>query len=194
MSSQTGVLNYPLWLICIVSSGWVCSDSTSPVPIVMVEMLTFTPLFALMIFAVSHGIADDIHEAAQINGANILSYRFTTLSVLRAVYVGMIWVYQVIELLAIFWLSRSYIEDIHRGIQKSAEIGFEKSMLVLFHIVLPLIRQGLIGVSRLVFLMSWHNFALGLMFRSESATITALLLKSLNPGLKLHSFLRKGLW
>ncbi|TIO04427.1 MAG: carbohydrate ABC transporter permease, partial [Mesorhizobium sp.] len=77
-------------------------------------------------------------------------------------YLGMIWVYQVVTLPMIVWLSRSYIDDIPKDIEEAAAIDGAKPVRIVLHIVLPLLKPGLIGASLLVFLLAWHNFALGL--------------------------------
>ena len=108
-------------------------------------------------------------------------------------YAGMIWVYQVITLPMIVWLSRSYIEDIPREVEEAAAIDGAKTGRILFHIVLPLLKPGLIGASLLVFLLAWHNFALGLMLSSHRAPVTVALLKLLNPGLSFYPVVAAGL-
>lgn len=108
-------------------------------------------------------------------------------------YVGMIWVYQVITLPMIVWLSRSYIEDIPKDIEEAAAIDGAKPVRVVLHIVLPLLKPGLIGASLLVFLLAWHNFALGLMLSSDRAPVTVALLKLLNPGLQFYPVVAAGL-
>lgn len=108
-------------------------------------------------------------------------------------YIGMIWVYQVITLPMIVWLSRSYVEDIPKDIEEAAAIDGAKPFRVVLHIVLPLLKPGLIGASLLVFLLAWHNFALGLMLSSTKAPVTVALLKLLNPGVKFYPVMAAGL-
>jgi multiple sugar transport system permease protein len=108
-------------------------------------------------------------------------------------YFGMIWVYQVITLPMIVWLSRSYVEDIPKDIEEAAAIDGAKPVRVVLHIVLPLLKTGLIGASLLVFLLAWHNFALGLMLSSTKAPVTVALLKLLNPGVQFYPVMAAGL-
>jgi multiple sugar transport system permease protein len=108
-------------------------------------------------------------------------------------YVGMIWVYQVVTLPMIVWLSRSYVEDIPKDIEEAAAIDGAKPFRVVLHIVLPLLKTGLIGASLLVFLLAWHNFALGLMLSSTKAPVTVALLKLLNPGVQFYPVMAAGL-
>ncbi len=108
-------------------------------------------------------------------------------------YIGMIWVYQVVTLPMIVWLSRSYVEDIPKDIEEAAAIDGAKPFRVVLHIVLPLLKTGLIGASLLVFLLAWHNFALGLMLSSTKAPVTVALLKLLNPGVQFYPVMAAGL-
>ncbi|MDL2409149.1 carbohydrate ABC transporter permease [Rhizobium calliandrae] len=108
-------------------------------------------------------------------------------------YLGMIWVYQVITLPMIVWLTRSYVEDIPKDIEEAAAIDGAKPFRIVLHIVLPLLKTGLIGASLLVFLLAWHNFALGLMLSSTKAPVTVALLKLLNPGVQFYPVMAAGL-
>jgi ribokinase len=51
-------------------------------------------------------------------------------------YFGMIWVYQVITLPMIVWLSRSYIEDIPKDIEEAAAMDGAKPFRIVLHVVL----------------------------------------------------------
>ncbi|MGY3610423.1 MULTISPECIES: carbohydrate ABC transporter permease [unclassified Bradyrhizobium] len=108
-------------------------------------------------------------------------------------YFGMIWVYQVITLPMIIWLSRSYIEDIPKDIEEAAAMDGAKPFRVVVHIVVPLLKPGLIGASLLIFLLAWHNFALGLILSSTKAPVTVALLKLLNPGVQFYPVMAAGL-
>ena len=108
-------------------------------------------------------------------------------------YFGMIWVYQVVTLPMIVWLSRSYIEDIPRDIEEAAAIDGAKPLKIILYIVLPLLKPALVGASLLVFLLAWHNFALGLMLSSTRAPVTVALLKLLNPGVQFYPVMAAGL-
>ncbi|MGY3238094.1 multiple sugar transport system permease protein [Bradyrhizobium sp. USDA 4472] len=108
-------------------------------------------------------------------------------------YFGMIWVYQVVTLPMIIWLSRSYIEDIPKDIEEAAAMDGAKPYRVVWHIVLPLLKPGLIGASLLIFLLAWHNFALGVILSSTKAPVTVALLKLLNPGVQFYPVMAAGL-
>lgn len=108
-------------------------------------------------------------------------------------YIGMIWVYQVVTLPMIVWLTRSYIEDIPKDIEEAAAMDGAKPVRIVVHIVLPLLKPGLIGASLLIFLLAWHNFALGLILSSTKVPVTVALLKLLNPGVQFYPVMAAGL-
>lgn len=108
-------------------------------------------------------------------------------------YVGMIWVYQLITLPMIIWLSRSYVEDIPVEIEEAAAICGAKRPQIMLQVILPLLRPGLVGASLLVFLLAWHNFALGLILTADIPPVTVALLKLLNPGVNFYPVVSAGL-
>jgi multiple sugar transport system permease protein len=108
-------------------------------------------------------------------------------------YLGMIWVYQVLTLPMIIWLSRSYVEDIPLEIEEAAAICGASRQVIMLRVVLPLLRPGLVGASLLVFLLAWHNFALGLILTADKSPLTVALLKLLNPGVNFYPVVSAGL-
>ncbi|WP_306256772.1 carbohydrate ABC transporter permease [Pararhizobium sp. IMCC21322] len=108
-------------------------------------------------------------------------------------YIGMIWVYQLITLPMMIWLSRSYVEDIPYEIEEAAAICGASKPQIIFKVVIPLLKPGLVGASLLVFLLAWHNFALGLMLSAKNAPVTVALLKLLNPGVNFYPVVSAGL-
>ncbi|MXX89144.1 MAG: carbohydrate ABC transporter permease [Boseongicola sp. SB0677_bin_26] len=108
-------------------------------------------------------------------------------------YLGMIWVYQLVTLPMIIWLSRSYVEDIPLEMEEAAAICGAKRPRIILQVVLPLLRPGLVGASLLVFLLAWHNFALGLILTAKNTPVTVALLKLLNPGVSFYPVVSAGL-
>ena len=108
-------------------------------------------------------------------------------------YIGMIWVYQLVTLPMMIWLSRSYVEDIPFEIEEAAAICGASKLQIIFKVVIPLLKPGLVGASLLVFLLAWHNFALGLMLSAKNSPVTVALLKLLNPGVNFYPVVSAGL-
>lgn len=72
MNPETGVLNYFLSFIGITDFPWTSNAETAMFAVIFIDVWTFTPFFALLIFAGLRGISPDIIEAARINGAKAL--------------------------------------------------------------------------------------------------------------------------
>lgn len=69
MNPQTGILNYIFSLAGLGPFAWISDPKTALLSIILIDVWTYTPFFALIIFAGLQGITDDIREAARINGA-----------------------------------------------------------------------------------------------------------------------------
>ncbi|RWI16600.1 MAG: sugar ABC transporter permease [Mesorhizobium sp.] len=69
MDPQRGILNYLLSLVGIAPFPWISDPATALVSLILIDVWTYTPFFALIIFAGLQGITDDIREAARVNGA-----------------------------------------------------------------------------------------------------------------------------
>jgi len=69
MNPGTGVLNYFLSFIGITNFPWTSSADTAMFAVIFIDVWTFTPFFALIIFAGLRGITPDIIEGARMNGA-----------------------------------------------------------------------------------------------------------------------------
>ncbi|MBX4899772.1 sugar ABC transporter permease [Rhizobium bangladeshense] len=69
MNPQSGVLNYLLSLVGLGPFAWISDPATALISVILIDVWTYTPFFALIIFAGLQGITDDIREAARINGA-----------------------------------------------------------------------------------------------------------------------------
>lgn len=69
MNPETGVMNYFLSFVGIENFPWTAKAETAMFAIVFIDVWTFTPFFALIIFAGLRGITPDIIEGARMNGA-----------------------------------------------------------------------------------------------------------------------------
>ena len=73
MNPQSGILNYLLSLVGVAPFAWISDPRTSLMSVITIDVWTYTPFFALIIFAGLQSITDDIREAARINGAKAWS-------------------------------------------------------------------------------------------------------------------------
>ena len=69
MNPETGIMNYFLTFFGIENFTWTAKAETAMFAIVFIDVWTFTPFFALIIFAGLRGITPDIIEGARMNGA-----------------------------------------------------------------------------------------------------------------------------
>lgn len=69
MNPETGVLNYFLSFVGIENFTWTSKANTAMFAVVFIDVWTFTPFFALIVFAGLRGISPEIIEGARINGA-----------------------------------------------------------------------------------------------------------------------------
>jgi multiple sugar transport system permease protein len=69
MDPQSGILNYLLSLAGIARFAWISDPNTAMFSLVLIDVWTYTPFFALIIFAGLQGINEEVREAARVNGA-----------------------------------------------------------------------------------------------------------------------------
>ncbi|MDG2376559.1 MAG: sugar ABC transporter permease [Woeseiaceae bacterium] len=69
MNPESGVLNYFLGFIGVDNFSWISKADTALLAVVFIDVWTYTPFFALIIFAGLRGISPEILEAARMNGA-----------------------------------------------------------------------------------------------------------------------------
>jgi multiple sugar transport system permease protein len=69
MDPQRGIMNYLLSLAGISPFRWISDPGTAMLSLILIDLWTYTPFFALIIFAGLQGITDDVREAARVNGA-----------------------------------------------------------------------------------------------------------------------------
>ena len=71
MNPESGVLNYFLSFIGVDNFSWISKADTALFAVVFIDVWTYTPFFALIIFAGLRGISPEIIEAARMNGAKV---------------------------------------------------------------------------------------------------------------------------
>ncbi|MFV0294377.1 MAG: carbohydrate ABC transporter permease [Paracoccus sp. (in: a-proteobacteria)] len=69
MNPDTGVLNYFLGFVGVENFSWLSKANTAMFSVVLIDIWTFTPFFALITFAGLRGISPEIFEGARMNGA-----------------------------------------------------------------------------------------------------------------------------
>ncbi|MET4323495.1 multiple sugar transport system permease protein [Bradyrhizobium sp. RT5a] len=69
MDPQSGIMNYLLSLVGIGRFAWISDPNTAMFSLVFIDVWTYTPFFALIVFAGLQGINEEVREAARVNGA-----------------------------------------------------------------------------------------------------------------------------
>jgi len=69
MDPQNGIMNYLLSLAGISRFAWISDPNTAMYSLILIDVWTYTPFFALIIFAGLQGINEEVREAARVNGA-----------------------------------------------------------------------------------------------------------------------------
>lgn len=97
MDPQSGILNYLLSLVRIGRFAWISDPSTAMFSLVLIDVWTYTPFFALIIFAGLQGINEEVREAARVNGAKgWATFRYIELPLI-APYILIAAVFRLIE-------------------------------------------------------------------------------------------------
>jgi len=105
----------------------------------------------------------------------LLSY-FQTIGLVNT-YIGLIWVYQLITLPLILWITRGYFEDISEDIEHAYRIDGHGWLKTFLKIAVPLALPGIAAAALLAFIFAWNNFVFALILASadkQPVTVGAL--------------------
>jgi len=80
---------------------------------------------------------------------------------LYGTYWGLIWVYILISLPMIIWITRSYIDDLPFDLEQAAMLDHYSKLRAFFKIILPLAKPGIAAAIILSFIFTWNNFIFG---------------------------------
>ncbi|MEM7044824.1 MAG: carbohydrate ABC transporter permease [Pseudomonadota bacterium] len=92
-------------------------------------------------------------------------------------YIGLIWVYQLITLPLILWITRGYFEDISEDIEHAHRIDGHGWLKTFLKIAVPLALPGIAAAALLAFIFAWNNFVFALILASadkQPVTVGAL--------------------
>jgi len=68
------------------------------------------------------------------------------------------------------WILHAYMSSLPRAIEEAAEVDGASRMRVLWHVVLPLARPGIISTAIITFLFAWAQFLFPLVLSSDLST------------------------
>ncbi len=88
-------------------------------------------------------------------------------------YVGMILLYTAFNLPYVIWMMRGYIQDIPKTLEEAALIDGCTRWQVIWKVVLPMSRAGLLATAIFTFIFAWNEFLFALVLtRTEVVTYT----------------------
>ncbi len=88
-------------------------------------------------------------------------------------YIGVILLYTAFNLPYVIWMMRGYIVDIPLALEESALVDGCSRWQVIWKVVLPMSRAGLLATSIFTFVFAWNEFLFALVLtRTEVATYT----------------------
>jgi len=91
---------------------------------------------------------------------------------LLGTHIGLILAHTTFTLPFVIWLMRGFFDDIPADIDAAAMTDGYTRFGAFFHVVLPLVRSGIVAVALFSFIFSWNEFLFGLILTgSESRTL-----------------------
>ena len=97
-------------------------------------------------------------------------YRIMTAFGLVNTYTGIILVYVSGFLPLATWIMFNYMSSLPISIEEAAQVDGASRMKVLWHVVLPLARPGIISTAVITFLFAWGQFLFPLVLSSDLST------------------------
>jgi multiple sugar transport system permease protein len=97
-------------------------------------------------------------------------YRIMTTFGLVNTYTGIILVYVSGFLPLATWIMYNYMSSLPISIEEAAQVDGASRMKVLWHVVLPLARPGIISTAVITFLFAWGQFLFPLVLSSDLST------------------------
>ena len=82
-------------------------------------------------------------------------------------YFGLIWVYILIPLPMIIWITRTYFDDLPIELEQAAMLDGYSKVKIFFKIVLPLVKPGLAASIILSFIYAWNSLIFGLVLAAN---------------------------
>lgn len=87
---------------------------------------------------------------------------------LSGTYLSMILVLQTLTIPFSVWLMKSFVDEVPKELEEAARVDGAAWHVIMFRIVLPLVRPGLIVTSMFAFVFAWNNAAFPLVLSSQS--------------------------
>jgi multiple sugar transport system permease protein len=93
---------------------------------------------------------------------------------------GLILTYMAVNLPIVVWLMRDFFAAIPVDLEESAQIDGASKLRIVFTIVLPLARAGLVACTLLVLILAWNEYLLALFLSTADAQTMPILVAAQN--------------
>jgi multiple sugar transport system permease protein len=98
-----------------------------------------------------------------------LSLYYSALGLLDSI-TGLVLIYFLTSLPYAVWMTKSFIDEVPREIEQAAEILGAGRWRIVFEIVLPLIRSGLVATFLFILILTWSEYLLALILTKTQVT------------------------
>src|SRR5262249_10820710 len=98
-----------------------------------------------------------------------LSLYYSALGLLDSM-TGLVLIYFLTSLPYAVWMTKSFIDEVPREIEQAAEILGAGRWRIVFEIVLPLIRSGLVATFLFILILTWSEYLLALILTQAQVT------------------------
>jgi multiple sugar transport system permease protein len=95
-------------------------------------------------------------------------------------HLGLILTYMAVNLPIVVWLMRDFFAAIPVDLEESAQIDGASKLRIVFTIVLPLARAGLVACTLLVLILAWNEYLLALFLSTADAQTMPILVAAQN--------------
>ena len=106
-----------------------------------------------------------------------LSLYYAALGLLDTI-TGLVLIYFLTTLPYAVWMTKSFIDEVPREIEQAAEILGANRWRIIFEVVLPLVRSGLVATFLFILILTWSEYLLALILsKTEVVTLPVELSK-----------------
>jgi len=106
-----------------------------------------------------------------------LSLYYAALNLLDTI-TGLVLIYFIVSIPYAVWMTKSFIDEVPYEVEQAAEVLGASRWRIIFEIVLPVIRSGLVATFLFILILTWSEYLLALILsKSEVVTLPVELSK-----------------
>ena len=99
-----------------------------------------------------------------------LSLYYAALNLLDTI-TGLVLIYFIVSIPYAVWMAKSFIDEVPYEVEQAAEVLGASRWRIIFEIVLPLVRSGLVATFLFILILTWSEYLLALIL-SKSQVVT----------------------